>query len=56
MYESEGKVQFTNTAVTEWLINAKTAEDCAVDLDTGKEKLAELCLKWLDDLLDEDRR
>ena len=54
--DEDGKVHLTNTAINEWLVNAKAADDCAVNPNDGKEKLAELCLKWLKDLIDDDTR
>ena len=54
--DEDGKVHLTNTVINEWLVNAKAADDCAVNPSDGKEKLAELCLKWLKDLIEDDNR
>ncbi len=54
--EFEGKVHLSNPALCEWLVHPSIAESCAVDLETGQDKLAELCLLWLQDLLDDNRR
>lgn len=56
LYEKDGKVHLTNTAINEWLVNAKAADDNAVDIEVGRETLADLCLKWLKDLIEDDRR
>ena len=56
LQDTDGKVHLTNTAINEWLINAKTADDSVVENCTGKEILGELCLKWLKDLIEDDRR
>ncbi len=56
LYEEEGRVKLCSRAVVDWLLDQNQSKSCCVDVEVGQEKLASLSMKWLGDLIDEDRR
>ena len=56
LYEDEGRVKLCSRAVIDWLLDQNQSKSCSVDVELGQEKLASLSIKWLGDLINEDRR